>query len=77
MNDFQLISNVVSFQILLDANAVQFGSLPLGTYTASPRQAPQEQTVYEVCVCPSGKIYLSPAESSSTCQAMSNICLWS
>ncbi|CAI5668750.1 zeta-sarcoglycan [Oreochromis niloticus] len=64
-------------EILLDANAVQFGSLPLGTYTASPRQAPQEQTVYEVCVCPSGKIYLSPAESSSTCQAMSNICLWS
>uniref|UniRef100_A0A3Q4ML36 Sarcoglycan zeta n=1 Tax=Neolamprologus brichardi TaxID=32507 RepID=A0A3Q4ML36_NEOBR len=64
-------------EILLDANAVQFGGLPLGTYTASPRQTSQEQTVYEVCVCPSGKIYLSPAESSSTCQAMSNICLWS
>ncbi len=27
-----------------------------------------QQTVYEVCVCPSGKLYLSPAESSSTCQ---------
>uniref|UniRef100_A0A3Q0RYL0 Sarcoglycan zeta n=1 Tax=Amphilophus citrinellus TaxID=61819 RepID=A0A3Q0RYL0_AMPCI len=67
----------LSFQILLDASAIQFGSLPLGTYTASPRQASQEQAVYEVCVCPSGKIYLSPAESSSTCQAMSNICLWS
>ncbi|XP_030578511.1 zeta-sarcoglycan-like [Archocentrus centrarchus] len=64
-------------EILLDASAIQFGSLPLGTYTASPRQASQEQAVYEVCVCPSGKIYLSPAESSSTCQAMSNICLWS
>ncbi|KAG7243362.1 hypothetical protein INR49_011818 [Caranx melampygus] len=64
-------------EILLDANTIQLGSLPLGVYTASPSQATQEQAVYEVCVCPSGKIYLSPAESSSTCQAMSNICLWS
>lgn len=64
-------------EILLDANTIQLGSLPLGVYTASPSQAAQEQAVYEVCVCPSGKIYLSPAESSSTCQAMSNICLWS
>ncbi|XP_059211254.1 zeta-sarcoglycan-like [Centropristis striata] len=64
-------------EILLDANTIQLGSLPLGIYTAAPNQASQEQTVYEVCVCPSGKIYLSPAETSSTCQAMSNICLWS
>ncbi|XP_073331311.1 zeta-sarcoglycan-like [Pagrus major] len=64
-------------EILLDANIIQLGSLPDGVYTASPTQASQEQAVYEVCVCPSGKIYLSPAESSSTCQAMSNICLWS
>ncbi|TKS92725.1 Zeta-sarcoglycan [Collichthys lucidus] len=64
-------------EILFDANTIQLGSLPLGVYTASPTQASQEQAVYEVCVCPSGKIYLSPAESSSTCQAMSNICLWS
>ncbi|XP_071315246.1 zeta-sarcoglycan-like [Trachinotus anak] len=64
-------------EILLDANTIQLGSLPLGVYTASPNQASQEQAIFEVCVCPSGKIYLSPAESSSTCQAMSNICLWS
>uniref|UniRef100_A0A673CVV0 Sarcoglycan zeta n=2 Tax=Sphaeramia orbicularis TaxID=375764 RepID=A0A673CVV0_9TELE len=64
-------------EILLDANTVQLGNLPLGEYVASPAQASQEQTVYEVCVCPSGKIYLSPAERSSSCQAMSNICLWS
>lgn len=64
-------------QILLDANTIQLGSLPLGIYTPSPSQASQEQAVYEVCVCPSGKIYLSPAEGVSTCQAMSNICLWS
>ncbi|XP_058482289.1 zeta-sarcoglycan-like isoform X1 [Solea solea] len=64
-------------EILLDANNIQLGSLPLGVYTASPSQASHEQAVYEVCVCPSGKIYLSPAEGGSTCQAMSNICLWS
>ncbi|XP_032400145.1 zeta-sarcoglycan isoform X2 [Etheostoma spectabile] len=64
-------------KILLDANTIQLGSLPLGIYTVSPSQASKEQAVYEVCVCPSGKIYLSPAETSSTCQAMSNICLWS
>ncbi|KAM9424131.1 zeta-sarcoglycan-like [Pholidichthys leucotaenia] len=64
-------------EILLDANTIQLGSLPLGTYTPSPEQPSQEQAVYEVCVCPSGKIYLSPAESTSTCQVMSNICLWS
>ncbi|XP_054457465.1 zeta-sarcoglycan-like [Anoplopoma fimbria] len=64
-------------EILLDAKTIQLGSLPLGVYTESPNQASQEQAVYEVCVCPSGKIYLSPAETSSSCQAMSNICLWS
>lgn len=64
-------------QILLDASTIQMGNLPLGTYTKSTSQASQEQTVYEVCVCPSGKMYLAPAESGSTCQAMNNICLWS
>ncbi|XP_022047331.1 zeta-sarcoglycan-like [Acanthochromis polyacanthus] len=64
-------------EILLDANTIQLGSLPLGVYAASAGQASEDQALYEVCVCPSGKIYLSPAESSSTCQAMSNICLWS
>ncbi|XP_013889934.1 zeta-sarcoglycan [Austrofundulus limnaeus] len=64
-------------EILLDANSIQLGSLPLGIYTASTSQAPGDQSAYEVCVCPSGKIYLSPAESVSSCQAVSNICLWS
>ncbi|XP_061566442.1 zeta-sarcoglycan-like [Cololabis saira] len=64
-------------EILLDANSIQLGRLPLGMYTASPSQAFQEQAVFEVCVCPSGKIYLAPAETGSSCQAMSSICLWS
>ncbi|XP_029695747.1 zeta-sarcoglycan-like isoform X2 [Takifugu rubripes] len=61
-------------EILLDASAIRLGSLPLGVYAASPAR---EQAVFEVCVCPSGKVYLSPAKSSSTCQSVSNICLWS
>ncbi|XP_056156423.1 zeta-sarcoglycan-like isoform X2 [Lampris incognitus] len=64
-------------EILLDASTIRMGSLPLGVYTASSGQASQKQATYEVCVCPSGKLYLSPAETTSTCQAMSNICLWS
>nr|XP_040036829.1 zeta-sarcoglycan-like isoform X3 [Gasterosteus aculeatus aculeatus] len=64
-------------EILLDARSIQLAGLPLGVYTEQPDRASRRPPVYEVCVCPSGKIYLSPAESSSTCQAMSNICLWS
>ncbi|KAF6726942.1 Zeta-sarcoglycan [Oryzias melastigma] len=64
-------------EILLDASSVKLGSLPLGVHAGSPSQAVQKQAVFEVCVCPSGKLYLSPAKSSSSCQAMSNICLWS
>ncbi|NWU46629.1 SGCZ protein, partial [Dromas ardeola] len=33
--------------------------------------------VYLLCVCPNGKLYLSPAGAGSTCQSSSNICLWS
>uniref|UniRef100_A0A3Q2QJV6 Sarcoglycan zeta n=1 Tax=Fundulus heteroclitus TaxID=8078 RepID=A0A3Q2QJV6_FUNHE len=64
-------------EILLDADSVRLENLPLGLHAGSTGQAPGKQAVYEVCVCPSGKIYLSPAESVSTCQAMSSICLWS
>uniref|UniRef100_A0A8C6U2G2 Sarcoglycan zeta n=1 Tax=Neogobius melanostomus TaxID=47308 RepID=A0A8C6U2G2_9GOBI len=73
--DLQLESS--EGEILLDASTIQLGNLPLGTYAKSTSQASHEQTVYEVCVCPSGKVYLSPAQSSSTCQAMNNVCLWS
>ncbi|KAM4714281.1 zeta-sarcoglycan-like [Anableps anableps] len=64
-------------EILLDADSIRLENLPLGVYAASTGEAFRKQAVYEVCVCPSGKIYLSPAESVSTCQAMSSICLWS
>ncbi|MED6290874.1 hypothetical protein CHARACLAT_017833 [Characodon lateralis] len=64
-------------EILLDTNSIRLENLPLGIYSLSTDEAFRKQVVYEVCVCPSGKIYLSPAESVSTCQAMSSICLWS
>ncbi|XP_015256719.1 PREDICTED: zeta-sarcoglycan-like, partial [Cyprinodon variegatus] len=64
-------------EILLDADSIRLENLPLGIAAASAGKAFRKQAVYEVCVCPSGKIYRSPAESVSTCQAMSSICLWS
>ena len=67
----------ISCQIILDAATVRFAGLPLGGYAPATPLLPPGQATYEVCVCPSGKLYLSHAASSSTCQAVSNICLWS
>ncbi|CAL8241931.1 unnamed protein product [Merluccius merluccius] len=65
-------------EIVLNAATVRFASLPLGAYApASTGRLSPGQATYEVCVCPSGRLYLSPAESTSTCQAVSNFCLWS
>uniref|UniRef100_A0A8C5F3Q9 Zeta-sarcoglycan n=1 Tax=Gadus morhua TaxID=8049 RepID=A0A8C5F3Q9_GADMO len=68
-------------EIILDAATVRLASLPLGVFApeppgrASPPPPPAGQATYEVCVCPSGKLYLSPAASSSTCQASAQ-CKW-
>nr|XP_046185581.1 zeta-sarcoglycan-like [Oncorhynchus gorbuscha] len=64
-------------EIFLDANAIRLGSfLPLGVYSPSSDTASQKQTVYELCICPNGKLYLSPAGSRSSCYSTSNVCLW-
>uniref|UniRef100_A0A673W023 Sarcoglycan zeta n=1 Tax=Salmo trutta TaxID=8032 RepID=A0A673W023_SALTR len=64
-------------EIFLDANTIRLGSfLPLGVYSPSSDAASQKQTVYELCICPNGKLYLSPAGSSSSCYSTSNVCLW-
>lgn len=65
-------------EIFLDADSIRLANLPQGSFTpsASSSVGPR-QTVYELCVCPNGKLYLSPAGASSTCQSSSNICLWS
>ncbi|KAJ8416501.1 hypothetical protein AAFF_G00357890 [Aldrovandia affinis] len=64
-------------EIFLNANTIRLGNLPLGTATTSLGLNVPKQTVYELCVCPNGKLYLSPAEVGSTCHSTSNVCLWS
>ncbi|MEQ2184967.1 hypothetical protein GOODEAATRI_013346 [Goodea atripinnis] len=68
--------------IFLDANTIKLGNIPLGSAVdplegAPPGTTYTKQTVYELCSCANGKLYLSPAEEGSTCQTTSNFCLWS
>uniref|UniRef100_A0A4W5QGG5 Sarcoglycan zeta n=1 Tax=Hucho hucho TaxID=62062 RepID=A0A4W5QGG5_9TELE len=76
-----LLSFHLTLQIFLDSNTIRLGNIPHGTVADPLHGAPgttyPKQTVYELCVCPSGKLYLSPAEIGSTCQTTSNVCLWS
>ncbi|XP_029949232.1 zeta-sarcoglycan-like [Salarias fasciatus] len=69
-------------EIILDANTIKLGNVPLGSAVDPLEGAPAgttytKQTVYELCACANGKLYLSPAEKGSTCQTTSNFCLWS
>ncbi|KAM9313432.1 delta-sarcoglycan [Gastrophryne carolinensis] len=67
--DLRLVST--DGEIQLKAANVKLPHLPRGSYSPS---APR-QNVYEICVCPSGKLFLSQAGSESTCQMNNNICL--
>ncbi|RXN39421.1 delta-sarcoglycan isoform X3 [Labeo rohita] len=58
-------------EISLDAKKIKLLRLPEGK--ASPSGT--RQTVFEVCVCPNGKLFLSQAGTGSTCQISSNLCL--
>ncbi|CAB1349052.1 unnamed protein product [Coregonus sp. 'balchen'] len=49
--------------VILDAETVRLPSLPLGHGGVSGNA----QGLYEVCVCPSGKLFLSKAGVTSTC----------
>ncbi|KAM7168394.1 zeta-sarcoglycan isoform 2-T2 [Macrochelys suwanniensis] len=65
-------------EIFLNAEIIRLGNLPMGSFSSSPSSSStSRQTIYELCVCPNGKLYLSPAGAGSTCQSSSNICLWS
>ncbi|TKC40899.1 hypothetical protein EI555_012697 [Monodon monoceros] len=65
-------------EIFLNAATIRLGNLPTGSpSSSSPSPSHSRQTVHELCVCPNGKLYLSPAGAGSTCQSSSNICLWS
>ncbi|XP_048853601.1 delta-sarcoglycan isoform X1 [Brienomyrus brachyistius] len=58
-------------EITLDAKKIKLPRLPEGK--ASPMAT--RQTVYEVCLCPSGKLFLSQAGTGSTCHISNNVCL--
>ncbi|XP_053475285.1 zeta-sarcoglycan [Ictalurus furcatus] len=66
-------------EIFLNAKSIRMPNLPHGSVDPllSPGTSYPKHTVYEVCVCPSGKLYLSPADSASTCQTTNSVCLWS
>ncbi|TRY88133.1 hypothetical protein DNTS_020928 [Danionella cerebrum] len=67
------VEGEISFRkiISLDAMRIKLPRLPEGkASTTGPRQ-----TVFEVCVCPNGKLFLSQAGTGSTCQMSSNLCL--
>ncbi|XP_008844297.1 zeta-sarcoglycan isoform X2 [Nannospalax galili] len=64
-------------EIFLNADTIRLGNLPTGSSSSTASSSNSRQTVYELCVCPNGKLYLSPAGVGSTCQSSSSICLWS
>ncbi|XP_058293754.1 gamma-sarcoglycan isoform X1 [Hylobates moloch] len=57
--------------LVLDAETVCLPKLVQGTWGPSG----SSQSLYEICVCPDGKLYLSVAGVSTTCQEHSRICL--
>ncbi|XP_040282140.1 gamma-sarcoglycan isoform X1 [Bufo bufo] len=57
--------------VVLDAEKIFLPKLPQGTKTNS---ADSSQELYEICVCPDGKLYLSVAASRSTCREYSRDC---
>ncbi|KAM4808587.1 zeta-sarcoglycan isoform 1-T1 [Rhinophrynus dorsalis] len=74
--ELQLLST--DGEIFLNADTIRLQNLPHGSFSSSSSSSTgPQQTVYEVCICPNGKLYLAPAGTTSTCQLSSNVCLWS
>lgn len=57
--------------LVLDAETVGLAKLKQGTQGPSG----SSNGVYEICACPDGKLYLSMAGETTTCEEHSHICL--
>ncbi|XP_040303955.1 gamma-sarcoglycan isoform X3 [Herpailurus yagouaroundi] len=57
--------------LVLDAETVCLPKLVQGTQGS----AGSSQELYEICVCPDGKLYLSVAGAGTTCHGSSHVCL--
>ncbi|NXS19007.1 SGCD protein, partial [Mystacornis crossleyi] len=57
--------------ITLNSAKIKLPNLPQG----SSSSAGSRQKIYELCVCPNGRLFLSQAGSSSTCQINTSVCL--
>ncbi|XP_078254242.1 zeta-sarcoglycan isoform X2 [Rhinoraja longicauda] len=63
-------------EIFLNAKTIRLGNIPQGSASSSSASSSNlRQTVYEVCVCPNGKLFLSPVSVGSSCQSSSSVCL--
>lgn len=58
-------------QLVLDAETLCLPELGQG----APGPAGSSQDLYEICVCPDGKLYLSVAAARTTCHENSHVCL--
>ncbi|XP_074672785.1 delta-sarcoglycan-like [Strix aluco] len=58
-------------EITLDSAKIKLPDLPQGSSSSTGSR----QKIYELCVCPSGRLFLSQAGTSSTCQINTSVCL--
>ncbi|KAG7470502.1 hypothetical protein MATL_G00114530 [Megalops atlanticus] len=65
VSNMDVLLNTSAGGLLLDAETVRLPKLPLGTGGVSGAAGPQG--LYEVCACPSGRLYISKASVTSTC----------
>ncbi|XP_063059731.1 delta-sarcoglycan [Engraulis encrasicolus] len=57
--------------IVLDSKKIKLPRLPKGQASSTPSR----QTVYEVCVCSNGILFLSQAGTGTTCQMSNHVCI--
>ncbi|XP_043926905.1 gamma-sarcoglycan [Protopterus annectens] len=69
-SQMDVLLHTIEGMIMLDAETVRLPKLPLGKQDGSG----DLQKLYEVCVCPDGKIYSAAANVRSMCQKYNHIC---